>query len=110
MSARRSFFTFAGLAALGLALVVLLARVAPVEPRQPFNQPLKSRLQKLRPGVVLIGNSMVNSRFSEKDLARLLGRKRVAVIGIGGSKSAFWYLLLKNVVLPASSPKRILLF
>jgi hypothetical protein len=102
--------TFVGLAVLGVLLGVLLARTAPTRPRQAFNAPLKARLAKLQPEVVLIGNSMVNSRFSEEELARLIAPKRVAVLGIGGSKSAFWYLLLKNVVLPVSKPKKILLF
>jgi hypothetical protein len=110
VSPRRSFLSFAGLSLLGLLIVVLLARVAPPRPRSPFNTQLKIRLEKLDPEVVLIGNSMVNSRFSEKELARLIAPKRVAVLGIGGSKSAFWYLLLKNVILPVSKPKKILLF
>jgi hypothetical protein len=110
VSPRRSFLSFIGLSLLGLLVVVVLARAAPTRPRPPFNAPLKARLQKLKPEVVLIGNSMVNSRFSEKELARLVAPKRVAVLGIGGSKSAFWYLLLKNVILPVSKPKKILLF
>jgi hypothetical protein len=95
---------------LGLALVVLLGRAAPSEPRQPFDSAEKSRLRKLRPELVLLGNSMVNSRFSERELARLLAPRRVAVIGVGGSKSAYWYLALKNVILAATRPKEILLF
>jgi hypothetical protein len=110
VSPRRSFLSFVGLSLLGLLLVVLFARAAPPRPRQAFNAPLRARLAKLQPEVILIGNSMVNSRFSEEELARLIAPKRVAVLGIGGSKSAFWYLLLKNVILPVSKPRKILLF
>lgn len=110
MSSHRNFLRFAGLTALALGLVVLLSRIAPPEPRQPFNEELKRRLRRMKPDVVLLGNSMVNSRFSEPELERLLAPRRAAVIGVGGSKSAFWYLALKNVILPASKPREILLF
>jgi hypothetical protein len=32
------------------------------------------------------------------------------MVAIGGSKSAFWYLALKNIVLPGTRPKEILIF
>ena len=110
MSGRQGLLGFGGIVALALALVVLASRVAPPESRQPFNAELKRRLAKKKPDVVLLGNSMVNSRFSEPELAKLLAPRRVAVIGVGGSKSAFWYLALKNIILPAARPKEILLF
>lgn len=110
MSARRSFLAFAGLVLLGAALVVMLARAAPAEPREPFNSKLKKRLEAAQPEIVLIGNSMVNSRFTEAELGRLLAPKRVGMVAVGGSKSAFWYLALKNVVLPGTRPREILFF
>jgi hypothetical protein len=110
LSARRSLLQFLGLVLLGLLFVVLLGRAAPPEPRQPFDAAQRSRLKKLKPDIVLLGNSMVNSRFSESALTRLLKPRRVAVIGVGGSKSAYWYLALKNVILPVTRPKKILLF
>jgi hypothetical protein len=110
VSPRGSFVTFLGLASLGVALVVLFSRVAPEEPRQPFALPLKKHLEKLDPEIVMVGNSMLNSRFTEGELGRLIAPKRVALVAVGGSKSAFWYLALKNVILPVTRPKEIIIF
>jgi hypothetical protein len=110
LNARGSLLQFLGPVLLGLLLVVLLCESAPSEPREPFDSAQKGRLKKLRPDLVLLGNSMVNSRFRESELAQWLAPKRVAVIGVGGSKSAYWYLALKNVILPVTRPKEILLF
>jgi hypothetical protein len=110
VSRGRSLLSFAAVALLGAALVVLLSRAAATEPREPFNVPLRKHLEKLDPELVLLGNSMVNSRFTEAELGRLIAPKRVAVVGVGGSKSAFWYLALKNVILPVTHPREVLLF
>jgi hypothetical protein len=101
-----------GLGVLGVAaaFLIALARHAPPEPRQPFDKGLVRRIQKQAPDIVVLGNSMVETRFDESELNRLLSPTRVSVLGVGGSKSAYWYLTLKNVVLPAVKPKRVLLF
>jgi len=100
-----------GLGVLGFAgaCLVALARSAPAEPRRPFDQRLVRRIARHKPDIVVLGNSMVETRFDEAELNRLLSPTRVTVLGVGGSKSAYWYLTLKNVVLPAVKPKRVLL-
>lgn len=101
-----------GIGALVLAALVLIAgaRAAPGEPRKPFDTKLVKRLKQKPPDFVLIGNSMVETRFDENELNRLLSPAKIAVLGVGGSKSAYWYLALKNVVFAATQPKRVLLF
>lgn len=103
---------FVGLAVLGIAAVglIALARHAPPEPRRPFDTRLVQRIRRRAPSFVVLGNSMVDTRFDETELNRLLDPERVSVIGVGGSKTAHWYLTLKNVVLPAVKPQRVLLF
>jgi len=96
-------------AAAALALI-LLARVAPLEPQAPFDSALARRLRKQAPDFVVLGNSMVQTRFDERELDRLLSPAETCVLGVGGSKTAYWYLALKNVVLPAGTPRRVLLF
>ncbi len=96
--------------ALGALLVVALARSMPPPERTSFAHRLIGRLKELRPHYVLVGNSMVETRFDSDELNRLLAPERATVLGVGGSKSAYWYLLLKNVVLRTAKPKRILLF
>jgi hypothetical protein len=49
VTARRSLLGFAGLALLGVALVVLLSRAAPTEPREPFRSKQKRQLEKMQP-------------------------------------------------------------
>jgi len=101
----------------GLAVLVVaafglsaLARHEPPEPRAPFDAKLVRRLARQKPDFVILGNSMVDSRFDQAELNRLLRPARVSVIGVGGTKTAHWYLTLKNIVLPTIQPKRVLLF
>jgi hypothetical protein len=98
------------LALLGLALAVGVSRALPGAPRAAFDPSLRTRLERIRPQFLLLGNSMVDTRFDEPTLRRLLPGKRVAVVGIPGSKSAVWYLALKNAVVPSGARPRVLLF
>ncbi|HWA73406.1 MAG TPA: hypothetical protein VG937_13765 [Polyangiaceae bacterium] len=106
----RRLALFVAMALFGLAVVVLASRSAPPPSRRPFDEKTVKRLRATRPDWVLIGNSLVNTRFHERTLNQLLAPKRVSVLGVSGSKSAVWYLTLKNQVLPVTRPRRVLIF
>jgi hypothetical protein len=63
----------------------------------PFNDERTRTLSKERPQIVLLGDSMLESRIDPNLLSRLSG-KRCSVVSRGGSSSATWYLMLKNIV------------
>jgi hypothetical protein len=54
-----------------------------------------------RPGLVLIGDSVLYLGIDQESLSEQLGVETYSV-GVPGSGSAVWYLILKNVVLGAS--------
>jgi hypothetical protein len=101
---------FVTVAMLAFAAVVIASRAMPAPERVAFDNRTVKRLRKLNPDIVLLGNSMVGSRFHERTLNRKLAPKRVAVVGVAGTKSAAWYLMLKNQVFAASQPKRVVIF
>jgi hypothetical protein len=103
-------FTELGVAVVTVLMLIAVAHLAPHEPRAAFDEHVVVRLRKQAPDFVLVGNSMVQTRFDERELNRLLAPGRAAVVAMGGSKTAYWYLALKNVVLRAGKPKRVLLF
>ena len=109
-AAWRRLATSLGIFALAALALVALAHVAPQEPQARFDSSAVRRLRKKAPDFVLLGNSMVETRFDEHELDRLLSPARTSVLGVGGSKTAYWYLTLKNVILPAVTPRRVLLF
>jgi hypothetical protein len=99
-----------GLAWLALLGVVLLCRALPDRPREPFDQGRLNELTQLQPDFVLLGNSMVGTRFEESVLRRLLRPRRVAVLGLAGSRSATWFLALKNLVVASGARPRVIQF
>jgi hypothetical protein len=58
----------------------------------------RRQLAKLNPGWVLIGNSMLNSRIYSPFLQDASGWIN-SKLGIGGTQSALWWLLFKNVLI-----------
>jgi len=91
--------------------VVLLALAAPEPERLPFDARPLVRIKANRPSVVLIGNSMVYTRFDSRLLNELVHPMRVEVIAMGGSKSAVWYAQLKHTVVASGvRPLRVVLF
>lgn len=56
-------------------------------------------------GWVLIGNSMLNTRLRAKPLEEVSGWK-VGHLGIGGSQSAIWWLVFKNIVVASGARPR----
>lgn len=103
-------FSFLGLTLLGLLFVTALSRSLPPPPRAPFDRRALEQLKRLNPEFVLIGNSMVQTRFDENLLRRLLRPHRVAVLGVSATKSAVWYLMLKNLVVLSGTHPRVIQF
>lgn len=98
------------MALFALGLLVLASRGQPAPPRRGFDQKTVRRLQRLKPDWVLLGNSLVNTRFHERTLNQLLAPRRASMMGVSGSKSAVWYLTLKNQIFPVTHPRRVLIF
>ncbi len=94
--------------ALVLAIPAGVSRIVP-EKRNFDSRPLEI-LRASQPQLVLIGDSMLESRIDAQLLEQKLG-KRVAILWNGGAASACWYLMIKNYVVPSGvRPGRIYLF
>lgn len=122
-------------AAAGLCLVILLTLLVPLgiravdaryggagapptylpalegpRDRHPFEPERIEELARLNPGLVVIGDSMAGTRVSPARLGELSGRP-VAMLLHAGSGSAFWYLAIKNWVIPGGiRPRAVLVF
>jgi hypothetical protein len=63
-----------------------------------------------RPEVVLVGDSVLYLGVDQESLSSQLGRETYS-IGIPGSGSAVWYLILKNVIIESTpQPKYVMVF
>ena len=71
-------------------------------PREPlpFDPAPVSDLAHMNPGYVVIGDSMAGSRIDPKVLGQLTGQS-IAPLLQPGTGSAWWYLALRNWVIPA---------
>jgi hypothetical protein len=78
----------------------------PRERQAPFESSRVSDLQRLDPGVVVIGDSMAGTRIDERRLGELAGQP-VAPLLQAGSGPAFWYLALKNWVIASGIKPRV---
>jgi hypothetical protein len=77
--------------------------------REPFNPDPISDLARLKPGYVVIGDSMAG-RIDAPRLGQLSGRP-VAPLLQAGSGSAYWYLALKNwIVASGIRPRVVFIF
>jgi len=108
-SARWSWLAVGAMAVLVLGLPTLL-KFGPT-PRRPFDEKPLRLLKKEQPRVVLIGDSMLETRIDQSVLNRLSG-ERCSVFAQPGSSSALWFLMLKNIVAQQTPPPRtvIILF
>jgi hypothetical protein len=71
---------------------------------------LIQRLAQTRPEWILLGNSMLDSRLQAAPLSHTSG-ERVQIVYVPGSRSAVWYFLLKQVVLPSGArPQALTVF
>ena len=70
----------------------------------------QSLIDKQKPNVILLGNSVLINSMDESQFESLTGRKTLS-FATPGAASAYWYLSIKNVIATASAPpKYVLLF
>jgi hypothetical protein len=78
--------------------------------RKPFDAGRVPALAGMQPTWVVIGDSMAGSRIDPALLARLTGGVTAPLL-YAGSGPAWWYLVLKNWVIPSGiRPKAVLVF
>jgi hypothetical protein len=95
-----------GSIALSSLLILLFLKTS----KEPFDDKPLHAIVKERPEVVLIGNSMLETRIDVRAAGKELDRKTYS-LGKGGSAIARWYLALKNYVVPARPlPKCAIIF
>ena len=79
-------------------------------PRAPFNPEPIDDLRLLNPSWIVIGDSMAGSRF-DPPLFRRLTSQQVAPLLYAGSGPSWWYLALKNWVVPSGvHPRAVFVF
>ena len=71
--------------------------------RNPFDAGRIGDLARMNPGIVVIGDSMAGSRIDPALLSRLTGQSTAPLL-YAGSGPAWWYLALKNWVIPSAHP------
>lgn len=98
-----------GVAAIALAIVGLPAFLDQGKPqRRAFDERPLRALEKTRPRVLLIGDSMLESRIDQQEIDRLAG-ERWEVLAQPGSSSAIWFLMMKNLIAVQSPPPQIVI-
>jgi hypothetical protein len=104
----RSWGTAGIIAAVIIGLPALIARNS--GPKNPFDDAPVRLLEKLRPEVILIGDSMLGTRIDPVVLSGKTG-SRIAVLAHPGSGSAYWFLEMKNhIAVARQSPKWVIVF
>ena len=95
----------------GVALMVAVLLGTPMlllrgsQAKRPFDERVGRRLAKERPEVVLIGDSMLETRIEPRRLNEV-ARRRCSVLEQSGSSSAMWFLMMKNLVAELEPPPR----
>ncbi|MEO5896396.1 MAG: hypothetical protein ABIS06_11905 [Vicinamibacterales bacterium] len=78
--------------------------------RVPFDRFHLDDMARIRPELVVIGDSMAGSRIDPRLLAELSGTRTYAILQ-AASGSAFWYLAIKNWVNPSGiTPRTVFMF
>lgn len=67
----------------------------------------QAQIQKEKPQVVLLGNSVINSGIDLPLFEQLVDRKAIK-FSAPGTASAYWYLLMKNNIVTSEPPPRFL--
>ena len=75
-----------------------LPSVETPRPREPFDQDAANVIREVQPEFVVIGDSMAGIRIDPLQLTRAT-RKRVIGLYQQGSPVAYWYLVLKNLII-----------
>ena len=79
--------------------------------RAPFDAAVPAGLARNKPGYIIFGDSMGQSRIDARYLSRLVGGRGVQELFEAARGSAYWYLAFKNwVVAPGIRPKAVLFF
>jgi hypothetical protein len=96
--------------AIVLGLPAIVSQLVPV--RKHFDPEPIAALQAKRPDLVLIGDSMLDSRIDARLLEDRLGNgQRIEPLWNGGAASACWYLMLKNYVVASGiRPRQCCIF
>jgi hypothetical protein len=76
----------------------------------PFDANVAADLRSLEPEFIFVGDSMVGSRIDPAYLSSLLGDRIVAGIFHTATGSAFWYLALKNWIVPSLTRPKVVFF
>lgn len=100
-----------------VGFTLLLPLVLPADPEQAagkpvvFDQERYDQAAKKRPDIVMIGNSMLNSRIDKSLINHLIAPNVASFVAEGGTRSAVWWFMLKNFVgqLP-NPPKLVFIF
>lgn len=108
--------------ALLLEALLLSSLIIPIRYDIPYPQTLGTQfdaivkmeyaraISKTKPDIILIGDSVIHYGVDQQTLTKQLNIETYK-IAIRGSASAVWYLILKNIVLPAKHhPKYIVIF
>ena len=71
---------------------------------------LSNEINKEKPDIILLGNSMLGNGVEQVMFEREIGQKSM-VVWLGGSNSAWWYLVVKNVIAQSNfKPKYLVVF
>jgi hypothetical protein len=73
--------------------------------KRKFDASPREKLAQKKPGVVFLGDSMLETRIDEKVLRDVSGIK-FEKMPYPGSGSAFWWLIVKNYIAPQPDPPR----
>lgn len=95
-----------------MALLVISPLFLPPEPGEkgydaPFQTEKLQQLTKATPEVVLIGNSMTDTRVDLEVLDKFIHPYNSAFLVEHGSRSTMWYLLFKNFALNLNPPPKL---
>lgn len=97
------------LAVIAVPLAVPLAMPAdPAVRKIDFDQRRVDSLVKKQPDVVLIGNSMLNTRVNKSLFQDLTVPNTAGFVAVGGTRSTVWLFMLKNVVGALKTPPKVI--
>jgi hypothetical protein len=68
----------------------------------------QEQIESEKPEVILLGNSVLKFGIDQPQFEQLIGRK-TQKLGFPGSASAYWYLIIKNNIVTASTPPQYLI-
>ena len=76
-----------------------------------FDQDRYEKAARRQPNVVMIGNSMLNTRVDKPLFNDLADPNSISYVAEGGTRSTVWYFSLKNFVMPLDpAPKVVFIF